>query len=744
MKFKRGVFCLGMLVAMAGFAGAAGSGRVKFHNGVPTLYVDGAPHNGLCFASYDQVPAEYREFADAGVNLFSFVISPTGCAYHNNQRKPEKFDLWIAPGQFDFANFDERVHRVLSANPEAKIFPRLSLCAPLWWLRDNPDELGRGTDKDGKEIVLSDGGRQAPSWASDKWRKDTLEALHRLLEHVEASDYAENIIGWHLVSGTTEEWMVWGSNDDKYGDTSKPSLLKFRAWLKEKYVTDGTLQDAWNKPDATLETADFPSREKRSTSTLGSLRDPSKEQDVIDFYFYLSDLVVETIDLFCGEIRKETLGEKLIGVFYGYILQFDGERRLQNSGHLALSKLLQSPNIDFISAPSSYKFRQFGGLGTPHYMAPHGSVKLHGKLWFNENDLRNSITPRMKQFTEEKCRRWGSAADMDGDIVQQEKELAHSMTTGAAQWWFDVSFLNHSDPKLLKRYKEFVKQADEVLAKNRAPVDEMAFVVDDKSSVYMALDDPLGADLVTRTFPALHRIGAPVGHYLLSDLPSLRRHKLLILSNCFAPSDAERIALDKLKSDGRVVLFNYGAGLYDNGQPDLKAMEAFTGIKTKMVMEPLELTVTLGDGKDVQKELRGRRYGVPVEREVMPLFIPDDPLAEVIGRLPDGQPGLVMKRFKNWTAVYSVVPVNNRDLLRWLADEAGVHFYIDTPDLVWANEEMVSVCVDQPGKRKIRLPRACAVKDLYQNKPVSSGSKTFSADFDDKTTRVFLLTPNTN
>ena len=84
---------------------------------------------------------------------------------------------------------------------------------------------------------------------------------------------------------------------------------------------------------------------------------------------------------------------------------------------------------------------------------------------------------------------------------------------------------------------------------------------------------------------------------------------------------------------------------------------------------------------------------------------------------------------------------SSEPVLRWLADEAGVHFYIDTPDLVWANEEMVSICVDQPGERKVRLPQACAVKDLYENKSVTKGSKSFSADFEDKSTKVFLLTP---
>lgn len=724
-----------------------GSGAVRAHRGLPQLFIDGQPHNGMTFTTYDQVRKEYQEFADTGVDLFSFVISPTGCAYHNIQRKPENFDLWIAPDQFDFANFDERIDRVLRADPDAKIFPRLSLSAPLWWIRENSGEMGLGTDKDGKTVRLGDGGRQGPSWASEKWRQDTLMAIRRLLEHVEASDYADNIVGWHLVSGSTEEWMIWGSNNGQWGDISEPSQARFRKWLRPRYQTDAALQSAWHDSSVTLGTAQIASRAQREQTTLGSLRDPAKEQAAIDSLLYFSDLVYETIDLFCGAIRTQTKGQKMIGVFYGYILQFDGETRLQNAGHLALGKLLRSPNVDFLSAPSSYKYRGYGGSGTPHYMAPHGSVKLHGKLWFNENDLRNSITPRMPGMTEAKYRRWGAAADIQGDIVQQEKELAHSMTSGAAQWWFDVGLIEHSDPTLLARYADFVRQADEVLEKQRGPVDEVAFVVDDKSSVYFRIGEPFTAALVTNTFPALHRIGAPVSHYLLNDLPALADHKLLIFANTLAPSAAERAALEALKGEQRVLLFQYGAGVYDEGTLSLDAMQTFTGIQMKVVNEPMEMVLTLEDNAALPKSLRGQRITAYTNNNqnkvcsVSPVLVADDPQATVLGRLPDGSPGLVVKAFDDWVAVYSAVPINNRDLLRWLAERAGVHLYIDTPDLLWANQEMVSICVDEAGPRTIRLPQSAAVKELYSGQQLSPSGDSVTIDFEANATQVLLLTP---
>jgi hypothetical protein len=45
---------------------------VREHLGLPQLFIDGTPHNGLTFTTYDQVREEYQEFADVGVDLFSF------------------------------------------------------------------------------------------------------------------------------------------------------------------------------------------------------------------------------------------------------------------------------------------------------------------------------------------------------------------------------------------------------------------------------------------------------------------------------------------------------------------------------------------------------------------------------------------------------------------------------------------------------------------------------------------------
>ncbi len=706
-----------------------GTASVRPHLGVPTLFIHGRPDAGMAFASYAAKQEVFGDFAKAGVHLFSFVATPTGMAYHGQG----KLDVWISPGEFDYTPFDERVDRVLKADPQAFIFPRLSLCAPDWWADRHPQEIALGVDAQGRTAPIVVGGKRAPSWASEVWRRDTVAGLRRLIEHVEQSPFADRIIGYHLVSGTTEEWMAWGANRDIWGDYSQPNLRRFRSWLQDKYHTEKALQAAWHRVDASFETAQIPSRKLRQATTWGSLRRPRKEQAVIDYYLYNSDLVVETIELLAHAVKQATHDRKITGVFYGYLLQLDGEQRLQNAGHLALGRLLRCPHLDFLSSPTSYKFRQLGGAGTCHYMAPLDSVRLHGKLWFNENDIRTSITPRVP------VGRWGKPANIAGDLLQHEKETAHAMTSGAAQWWFDVGGIRHDHPALLQRYARLVENAQSVLTLDRTPVNEIAFVVDDKSAVYMRVGDPLSAQLLTQQLPDLHRLGAPVGHYLACDLPHLNTHKLLIFANCLAPSDGERAAADQLKADGRWLLFHYASGLYADGRLDPRAMESFTGIRMAIEESPVPLRVALENSPALPQSLHGVTYGPG--RPVHPVFIPQDPEAEVLGRLPDGRPGLVVKRFPDWTAVYSAVPVLPRDLLRWFARQAGVHFYIDTPDVVWANRDMLAISVKRPGPRTIHLPAARDVADLFRGVKVARGTREFSAEFTDKATRVFVFTP---
>ena len=699
--------------------------EIKVHHGTPTLFINGQPHNGMTWATYGPTASVFRDFTEAGVSLFTFSGTPTEAGYGLSKT------TWKAPDQFDYSEFDRRVMMLLSVNPDAYFFPRLYLHAPKWWSELHPDDVVLTDPGDGQpRPFLHSGGKPAPSWASEAWRRDTIAALRRMIAHIEASPYADRVIGYHLASGTTEEWMMWGGNENEWVDYSPANVARFRQWLRDKYGSVESLRRAWHNDQATFDTAAIPTKVQRQWTGLGSLRDPDREQATIDFYLYNSHLVADTINGFAKAVKKATRREKIVGVFYGYLLQLCGEQRQQNAGHLALAQVLASPDVDFLTSPTSYAFRQLGGEGTAHFMSLFDSVKLHGKLWFNENDVRTSLSGG--QVGE-----WGRPANLDGDILQQDKELALALVNGAAQWWFDVGGNKYNQPRLMGRIGELVKAASTVQTLDRSAVDEAALVVDEKSLCHLRVGDPLGSSLLLQQLPALQRIGAPVGHYLVTDLPRLQRHKVFFLPTSFAPTAEDRRAVDALKRDGHVLVFMGVPGLYRDGHIDEPAMRGFTGINLRLAKDPTPLRVTLRTGHAITEGLAGSTFGV--DRKTAPTCYADDPDATVLGTLPDGRAGLVLKQHPGWTAVYSSAPLLPTSLLRRIAELGHIHFYTPPGDVIWATKDLLGVSVHKTGPRTITLSRPATVTDLYGGARLGENLRSFQAEFADRTTRVFVL-----
>ncbi len=698
---------------------------VKTRNGTPTLVINGKPHNGMTWATYRPTSEVFSDFTKAGVTLYTFAATPTESGYGLSRT------TWTAPGEYDYSQLDERALMLLKENPNAYFFPRLYVHAPKWWSEQHPDDIVLMDPGDGKFVpFLHSGGKPAPSWASETWRRDTIEGLRRLIAHVEASPYADRVVGYHIASGTTEEWMMWGGNENQWVDFSPANTARFRAWLLNKYGTDAGLRSAWHDETVSLADAKVPTKAQRQRTELGALRDPAKEQAVIDFYLYNSELVADTICTFAKAVKEITKRKKIVGFFYGYLLQLCGEQRQQNAGHLALEKVLASPDVDFLTSPTSYAFRQLGGEGTSHFMSLFGSAKLHGKLWFDENDIRTSLAPGALGT-------WGKPADVAGDIIQQEKELANVIVNGSAQWWFDVGANVYSDPALMARIGKLAESATEAQKLNRSSVDEVAMVVDERSLCYLRVADPMGARLLVSQLPALARIGAPVGHYLVTDLPRLKDRKVFFIMTSFAPTAQDRKAIDALKRDGHVLVFLYAPGVYRDGQLDEKGMEELTGLRLRMTREAGAFSVKLAGGQRMTEGLDGQSYGA--QHSGFPLCYADDVAATVLGTLADGKPGLVVKAEKGWTSVFSSVPMLPTRLMRNIAQYAGVHTYIDTEDVVWASKEMIGVCVKDAGKRTVRLPEKADVRDLYSGEIVGKDVDAFEADFTGRATRVFVL-----
>ena len=121
--------------------------------------------------------------------------------------------VWVGPDVWNYSEFDENVAKIIAADPNALILPRVHVTEPDWWRQMNPAEV----------MVYDDGGvdyfnphrlwpamksKTWPSIASQQWRQDMCVALRKFIEHIPEPALCPGIflvikyLAWLLKSGT--------------------------------------------------------------------------------------------------------------------------------------------------------------------------------------------------------------------------------------------------------------------------------------------------------------------------------------------------------------------------------------------------------------------------------------------------------------------------------------------------------------------------------------------------------------
>ena len=85
--------------------------RVKPHNGVPTLFINGKPHNGMAWATYHPSSAVCRDFTRAGITLYTFSATPTESGYGLART------AWTAPDTMTSHNLMSAAMMLLAETP---------------------------------------------------------------------------------------------------------------------------------------------------------------------------------------------------------------------------------------------------------------------------------------------------------------------------------------------------------------------------------------------------------------------------------------------------------------------------------------------------------------------------------------------------------------------------------------------------------------------------------------------------
>jgi len=725
--------------------------------GRPTFFIDDRPYTIPLFATY--VPEEYyyKQMAAIGCKTFNFQTNCSICDIGFSN------PTWKGPDEWDFSQMDERANRILKADPNAFMLPRIYIGTPLWWREKYPEEM----------IVLDHGGklykepfnqvlnlrREYPSLASKKWRQDMAFALRKTIEHIKESNYGKNIIGFEIAALGSEEWYHMTVNQEQLGDYSIHMKRAFQDWLRTKYGSKENLQKSWNR-QIDFNDVDIPAKKERFGDTEATFRDPAKEMDVIDFYIFYSEIVADTIDYFAAVVKDATQNRKVVGAFYDYMYEFRGGPEF---GHNAGAKIVRSKNIDFICAPPSYYQRQLGS-GAECYRRPFLTGTLHNKIWFHDNDLATFLFPKVMKkhnVTDADIKRYMEALAVTPTAQETiwlfERSAGFVLAEGIYESFFDLHGGYFDDPRLLDALGRIVQLIDRGKDVDRSSIAEILVVADEVSLAYgpWQSDWPAkkGSNRINEGLLS-HQIGfiksgAPFDSVLLADieLVNLQQYKIIMFLNTWHLNNQQRDFINKkIKVPGKTIIWCYAPGIFNENKKSIEAMQELTGFKIVPAGNSLiEPKVILNDAAKTQMQKAGEEpYNAAfgLDGKLCMLFSVNDDEAQPLGLLNGSNKiTFAKKQIDGWTSIYSITPVFPPSVVRWIAKSAGVHIFNDKDDTIYVNKSYIAINAGSAGTKTLRLPLKSDVYEAFTEKKWFSGVEQFETSLMYGETQIFRYQP---
>ena len=472
--------------------------RISNYGGVPTLFVNDEPQLGMAYITYYEERNRYLDFAQAGYKLYTFTTF-FGDQTINESSWPAPMGgaLFPAKGVFDPAPFEECVRHILEACPDAMIFPRVNMSLPRWWELENPDELNDGGTPSHPE-------KRRACFSSRKWLAQTEALLRQFIRHIEASDYKDHIVAYQLASGGTEEWFSF----DGKGSQGPAS--------RKLFVERG------GNPD-----------------------------DLPAYHQFLSDINAENIIHLSGVAKEETQRRLAVGIFYGYTL----ECPYWQAPHHALGRILASANIDFLCSPASYRDTRAPGQDWCCITALD-SLKLHGKAYFTELDIRTHLTKFMKECRPNACPPgtyeqpiWLGPKDPKVTEWILSAVIGRQLTHGTNSWWFDMWGGWYESPKLMAELAELRRIADDELhLTKRESIAEVGVFVDEAAYAHLE-DGAISGPVCYRSRKALGLAGAMYDIFLASDFMAVRKRFKLCVFLVPVMTDTVQAAIDVCQAE---------------------------------------------------------------------------------------------------------------------------------------------------------------------------------------------------
>lgn len=657
--------------------------------------IDGKTLEPIAYMSYAPLKENFDEIKARGVRLFMFPVyaGDEGINMESGLR-PLCDNFFKGYGEYDFSMVDKVLFDLCPTGKEdVYVIPRVCLEPPIWWQKLHPDELS----------LDSRGETQRESFSSKVWLEEMTVALYALIDHLSESRWSERIIGYHIAAGGTEEWAHHSRYNHQFYDYSEVNRRAYHKFLMNRYGSLEAISSAHGISYSSLDAIKIPHPIEREYSASGYIRDPETERHVLDFFDFHNESVADAIAYFCHAVKEYTKGERLTGVFYGYVNSMPQNKK----GLHALGKVIRCPDVDFLSTTNSGPYWYFSSAVK--------SAKLHGKMWICEGDIRTCLTSGMgknlahampdNDYYESSV--WHGPADVKGSVASLTKALARILTSNVGIWWFDMFGGWFSDPDMLNVIERSIPLYRE--QKHDFFPTEVAIFVDERGHKYSSIDERRMPKAIWELFDNISLSGFSYDSYLLSDICEdsfpADKYRLCIFISACNPSDEEISAIEKkLKKDGKTLLFLGNSGSHS------KCMCEF----------------------DLRVDPYPKEQKAVFENTVYPAnVLPSPTLVQergyVMSRFEDGTPAVLWQKMSNYHCVLSLPMAAPALLLRRIALLAGVHLFNRDGDAIYAGGEYVGILATETGYRRICLPE----RDMLATDPITGEKVTVNDRFVD-------------
>ena len=704
----------GMLFAALGFPfdGCSSDSRSKatnhcsivFKNGEAKIKIGEKLFDPMAFRSFRPEPYNIRDFYNAGVRLMSIFHSGMPCTL--GVPYCQYGEHWTGMGKYDFSKIDTQMKVFLENAPDAYFNIKLMLDTRPWYLEMNPD--------------LVSSYRHFSSMAgNEKWRKDAARYLKDVVGYLEEK-YGDRIFAYSLFAGSSTEWYTeWNyvakSNIFVEADGSKKTVSSVDI---DRFPVKETAYRKWlGDPSASL-----PPLEDLERTSQGVFRDLTQVQDKkgYDYWKFQNEIIGEAACHFAKVVKKITDNRKLTGLFYGYLTLLSGRRLLCN-GHLGFEQVWNSPYFDMIYGPARYETRKL--TDASGYLVPVDSVTLRNKLYFQEIDYRFAKgEKRILENGHDLGRTHPEEMPVEFSKSCIRREFINTLEKRTGMWWFDFFGYNYIDPVLIGEVKDSMVVREKIRDIEMVKISEIAIFTDVESEYYLDQDSDLDDKNIARQITEFSYLGAPHDSFTFSDLEKAcdrKNYKLIFFLNIFRiPEDKLAYINQKLKCEGRTLVFYYAPGYITDDGFSVERLSQVLGMKMKEEMKPVGKIVM---GKGLKEHLAGTTFGY--RTEVMPKFSVQEEDVSEYGEYEDGGIAFAMKEFGNHKLCYTGAGTIPYQVLREMARNAGVHIYYEGNDPVFVNSRMIGVHHVKDQDAVIHLPGDYSGEILFGGDRIATNNR---------------------